>query len=281
MKSASSPRIFIGSGEASVLERKTLIWSLHKHSGRGLDIHVFNGTHNAVEHGDDEPVPAPMSLRVKYRNITEFSNYRFLIPQLCGHEGRAIWLDSDMVCLTDIRELFDTPMDGFDLLACPDAYGGSGSRRWGLSVALFDCSRCHFDLDLCFDEIDQGRYSYGDLHQLSTRFLEAHPLRVGSLDANWNVFDRHDRDTRLIHYTNLFTQPWKFRGHPWGDLWHRYFNEARSAGYITEEDLQTAFVRAYARRDLLDGHAITPGYLAREGWRALRAMARRAARNLR
>ena len=49
-----------------------------------------------------------MSLRAKYLNATEFSLYRFLIPELCGHVGKAIWLDSDMVCLADIGELFDT-----------------------------------------------------------------------------------------------------------------------------------------------------------------------------
>jgi hypothetical protein len=49
-------RIFIGSGEASLLERKTLIYSLHKHSQRNLDIYVYNGTHNAIEHNQEEPV---------------------------------------------------------------------------------------------------------------------------------------------------------------------------------------------------------------------------------
>jgi hypothetical protein len=38
-------KIFIGSGEQSLLERKVLIYSLHKHTRRELDISVFNGTH--------------------------------------------------------------------------------------------------------------------------------------------------------------------------------------------------------------------------------------------
>src|SRR4051794_9455012 len=100
-------RVFIGSGEASLLERKTAIYSLRKHTKRELDIYVFNGTHNAIELNDGEPFLAPMSLQVKYRNITEFSLYRFLIPEICDHRGRAIYIDSDTVCLTDIGELFD------------------------------------------------------------------------------------------------------------------------------------------------------------------------------
>ena len=57
-------RVFIGSGEASLLERRTAVYSLRKHTRRDLDIYVFNGTHNAVELNDGEPFAAPMSLRV-------------------------------------------------------------------------------------------------------------------------------------------------------------------------------------------------------------------------
>src|SRR6056297_2579541 len=114
MSNSEPVRVFIGSGEASVLERKTLIYSLKKHCSRELDIYVFNGTHNSIEHNDEPPVLANMPLWIKYRNYTEFSNYRFLIPEICNHQGRAIFLDSDMVCLGDIAKFFDQPMDGCD-----------------------------------------------------------------------------------------------------------------------------------------------------------------------
>ena len=77
---------------------------------------------------------------------------------------------------------------------------------------------------------------------------------VGPIDPNWNVFDRYDASTRLIHYTNLLTQPWKARGHPYGDLWFRYFAEARREGFITADDIELTLVRSYARQDLLEGN---------------------------
>jgi lipopolysaccharide biosynthesis glycosyltransferase len=254
MSQTEKVRVFIGSGEASLLERKTLIHSLRKHTRRELDIYVFNGTHNSVERNSDDPFLAPMSLKVKYRNVTEFSNYRFLIPQICGHQGRAIFLDSDMVCLRDIGELFDTPMNGCDFLAKGEAY--QGSDRWGLSVMLIDCAKARFNLEQIFGEIDQGLYSRTDFHQMTPKFLAHHPYRVGALDPRWNSFDYYDADTRLIHYTNLVTQPWKFPGHPYGELWFRYFREALEAGTITKEDVDLTLVRAYARQDILRGHKI-------------------------
>ena len=259
-------RIFIGSGEASLLERKVLMYSLGKHTTRKLDIRVFNGTHDSLERGGEPPIQIGMPLEVKYKNVTEFSNYRFFIPSLCNHVGRAIWVDSDSVCLADISELFDAPMNRAAVLAKRDAYGVSGEGNWGLSVSLYDCSRCAFDVKAHFAEIRAGLYSYTDLHQLTPRFRSVHPIEVESLDQNWNSFDRYDRNTKLIHYTNLLTQPWKFRGHPYGDLWYKYFSEARREGFITSEDIELTIVRGNARQDLLEGNdwtirALTRAYL--------------------
>lgn len=246
--------VFISSGEASLLERKVLMYSLRRNSTRELDIRVFNGTHNTVEREGHPPEPAPMSLKVKYQNVTEFSNYRFLVPQVCGHQGRAISMDSDMIALGDIGELFDADMGGKHLLAKPAAYGGATDGQWGLSVMLIDCARTRFQLDRYFDEINEGLYSYTDLHQMRPRFLGYHPFDIGPIDGRWNEFDHRDKGTRLIHYTNLYTQPWKYRSHPHGDLWFDYFEQARKAGYVTDRDIELTLVRSYARKDLLEGN---------------------------
>lgn len=242
-------RVFIGSGEASVLERKTLIHSLKKHTSRDLDIYVFNGTHNSIERNDEAPVLANMPLWIKYRNYTEFSNYRFLIPEICGYRGRAIFLDSDMVCLSDIGEFFDQPMNGCNFLAKAEAY--RGNQCWGMSQILFDCSACRFDLEQIFRQMDAGDFSNAALHQMQPEFLKKHPFKIGAYDDHWNVFDRYDAETKLIHYTNLGTQPWKFPGHPCEALWFQYFNEARKAGAITVQDISKTLSRAYARQDIL------------------------------
>ncbi len=247
-------KIFIGSGDQSLLERKVLIYSLRKHSRRDLDIQVFSGTHNAIEANGEDPRPAPLPLHLKYRNLTEFSLYRYLIPELCSFEGKAIYLDSDMVCLTDIGELFDTPLDGCDFSAKYES-ADDGEERWALSAMLFDCSRSRFDLDRIFKEIDLGLYAYSDFSHLRSKFLAHHPYRAAKLDPNWNVFDRRDSSTKLVHYTNLFTQPWKYAGHPYGDTWFTYFDEARNSGWIDERDISLTIQRGYARPDLLYGNS--------------------------
>lgn len=257
MNDLETIRVFIGSGEASLLERKVAIYSLRKHTKRPLDIYVFNGTHNAIELNDHPPYPAPLALRLKYKNITEFSLYRFLIPQLCNYQGKAIWIDSDTVCLSDIGSLYDTSLDDYDFLAKSEAYNHAGKELWGLSVLLINCAQTHFELETYFNEIEQGLYTYTDFSCMSPAFLAHHPFKIGKLDPTWNVFDYYDRHTKLVHYTNLSTQPWKYPNHPYGELWFRYFNEAREAGHITQRDLELSLLRSSVRPNLLQGNSPT------------------------
>lgn len=269
-------KVFIGSGEASIIERKVLIYSIKKNTNRDLDIYVFNGTHNSVERNEQQPFLAPLPLKVKYQDFTEFSNYRWLIPELCGHQGRAIYLDSDMVCLADIGELFDADMGDYQILAKQEAYEGSG--KWGLSAMLIDCANTRFDVEELFAAIDEGLYTAIDLHQLTPKFLEHYPVRVGPMDPNWNAFDDYDDQTKLIHYTNLFTQPWKFPGHPKGELWFRHFREALNAGIIAQTDVDKSLARAYVRQDIMTAHE-TEG--TRPHHPAIRSLIRRVARKMR
>src|SRR5437763_16945260 len=89
-------------------------------------------------------------------------------------------------------------------------------------------------------------------------FLAHHPLKIGVLDPNWNVFDHCDERTKLIHYTNLMSQPWKFPGHPYGELWFQYFREALAAGELTEDDVNKAVTRGYTRPTIRDGNQTPP-----------------------
>lgn len=272
MKQQERVKVFIGSGEASLLERKTLIYSLRKHTQRDLDIYVFNGTHNAIELNDGDPFLAPMSLTVKYRNTTEFSLYRYLIPEICQYQGKAIYLDSDTICLTDISELFDAPTNNCDFLATREAYSYRGTGMWGLSVMLIDCERCRFDLEAIWNQIDQGLYSYTDFSCTSPAFLAYHPFRVGELDPQWNVFDYWDNQTKLIHYTNLYAQPWRFSNHPYGELWFEYLYEAIATGYVTQKDIELSQIRGYVRQDLLEGNRPINNALATSTKRVLQSV---------
>jgi hypothetical protein len=243
-------RVFIGSGEASLIERKVLQYSIQKNCKCPVEVCVFNGTHDALEHPGKPPQRLNMPLSIKYLNITEFSSYRFLIPDLCNFQGRAVFIDSDMLCLRDISAFLTMNMNGAQFLS-RRAYD---KDAWGPSVMLIDNSACRFDLQLYFDEISNGRYKQKEFMQFQKAFLAVHPFKIGELDKSWNDFDNVSESTNIIHYTNLRTQPWKYTGHPFGDIWFTYFNEARHEGWLTEEDIDKSLSRAYVRANIREGN---------------------------
>lgn len=249
-------RIFIGSGDASTLERKTLIHSIKRHTSRELEIWHYNGTNNTIENetGEQRPCPKKPALAMHHRYATEFSLFRFYIPQLCNFQGKALYLDSDMIVFSDIGELFDISLDGFDFAACPNAYPAIAPNRWALSTMLIDCGVCRFDLDKIFHQMQQRQYSYVEFAQMGQRARNVLTYRIKELSKVWNHFDKMDDETNLIHYTDLDRQPWKYRYHQYGEAWFEFFAEAVRSGSITDQEIKTAIERKFVRADIMKGN---------------------------
>jgi hypothetical protein len=269
--------VFIGSGEASLIERKVLEYSIRKHC-KNVAVHVYNGTHDTVEWADGRRERLNTPLDIKYANVTEFSNFRWFIPRLCGYRGRAMFIDSDMVCLADLGMFAEIDMQGAAMMAKTDAYKTSdGQPRWGMSMTLFVNEHCFFVPETWFQNIAAQKYSLTDLHQMTARFHESHPYQITPLPPGWNEFDRFESGhTKLIHYTGLGTQPWKYPGHPAGDLWFQYLHEAMNAGFVTQAMIDQQILRYYVRADLLKGNFTSlPSRLIRHGKNIAKELLRR------
>ena len=165
---------------------------------------------------------------------TEFTFTRFLVCELNQFEGMAIFMDSDMVMLTDIAELMKevdsnkavscvqhdyTPppgikMDGQQQLAYP-------RKNWS-SMVVYNCAHpanCKVTKELVNDPSITGAY----LHRFS--WLE--DKDIGLLGPQWNwlvdwYVEGRDGTPNLLHYTE--GGPW-FSNHQdcgYADVWNRY-----------------------------------------------------------
>jgi len=259
--------VFVGSGDASRIERGVLEYSLLRHSTQPYDLHVYNGSEGSVENGADSVWKPEVLAALRGRRFaTEFSLFRYVIPELCNFHGRALYLDSDMICLGDIAELASLPLpDGAWFASVPGAYPEIGPERWALSVMVIDCARCRFDLQSIFAGIERGEYTYTEFSQMAPRFLARHPVPIAPLSPSWNSFDTYNSETRLIHYTDLDRQPWKFKYHPAGGLWHRYLMEALQHGTLTEDLLRRAIDNRSVRPDIKLGPNGPNGWRERLG----------------
>lgn len=134
---------------------------------------------------------------------TPFSAFRFAVPELCGFEGRAIYLDADMLVLGDIAELWDMPPSFGRGMRCV-----SGMRS---DVSVIDCR--------VFDRPDWPKIQVmkpsGARVFEYMRWMNEHSVIQDDLPAVWNdcdgaIYNREPESVKLLHYTNvLIGQPYR------------------------------------------------------------------------
>ena len=139
---------------------------------------------------------------------TDFSFSRFLTPYLSGYEGWSVFMDCDMLVLTDITELWELRDDRYAVMVVKHHHVPQESvkflgepqtkyekKNWS-SVMLFNNSRCRA---LTPDYIN--RASGLELHQF--KWLESDEL-IGALPDTWNHlvgYNAPRKDACLVHFT--------------------------------------------------------------------------------
>lgn len=222
-------RIFVGYDPSQHIAYEVLKHSLHKHATEPIDVRPID----AAELTEfDRPVDPLAS--------TPFTYTRFLVPWLCDYEGLALFMDSDMLALGDICELFHEDMTGLALRVRQHDYRPSETVKMGgktqtqyprknwSSLMLMDCAKL-------------GAWSKEAVETQSGAWLHRfEPIpdeQIGDLGTEWNVLDHITGPCKLLHYTS---------GGPWlpgcedadhADLWHRYREEheaskARAGGEV-------------------------------------------------
>jgi hypothetical protein len=132
-------------------------------------------------------------LPVKRKGLTTFTFTRYLVPWLCGYQGRALFIDADTLVLGDIAEL---PWESNDALCVvPHGFVEKNGQPVSVlferpSVMLFDCSKCQA---LTPEYIETGKP-----HSL----VEWAPS-IGHLPAEWNYLVGYNKggNAKLAHFT--------------------------------------------------------------------------------
>jgi hypothetical protein len=232
---ASPVRVFVATTEEQMLSVKVLEYSITKHASMTTEV--------VPMHASGIPIPLPRASANLPR--TPFSFQRFLVPQLAGHHGRAIYLDSDMQVFADIRELWCQDMGGQQLLSVAPAPGAD--RKPQYSVMLLDCGALDWNIAQIVEALDSSRITYEDLMYRMT-VAERQEARI---PAEWNSLEQYvEGKTRLLHYTDMDTQPWIYAKHPFGYIWVRDLLEAIDNGFISTEYVLSHVQRGWVRPSL-------------------------------
>ncbi len=227
-------RIYIGTDETQMIGTKVLQYSIRKH------------TPVPVAFDDMMHVRAPMPRDKANQPRTGFSFHRFAIPRLAGYQGRAIYLDADMLVFHTIEELWNTPLQGATVLHCASS---DASRVKQFSVLLLDCQRLKWELEAIVQGLDNAIYGYDSL--MKEICLEPPDQVRDLLSPYWNSLEMYDcGKTRLIHYTDMQTQPWVYRNNRNGAIWVQYLREALTERAILFNEVQSAIQKGFIRPSL-------------------------------
>lgn len=128
---------------------------------------------------------------------TPFSGFRWGIPEFCGFQGRAIYMDSDMIVQDDLARLWEAPLEpGKAILS---------KGNWRFCVTLFDCAAVKPAM------LPLQRLKAKDGHRAQALHLRERKDIIQAFDPNWNYCDLEDhgpiKAARIVHYTDMSCQP--------------------------------------------------------------------------
>ena len=159
-------------------------------------------------------LPLSMSSLSNYKEVhkdgsNDFIYSRFLVPYMMNFKGWAIYADGDMVCLEDIKKLWNLRDDKYAVQVVKHDYKTKITEKyWGnknedyprknwSSLILWNCEhKSHKVLTPDFIENQSGAF----LH----RFSWIKDEEIGSLDKEWNwlAMEYEEKESiKLIHYT--------------------------------------------------------------------------------
>jgi lipopolysaccharide biosynthesis glycosyltransferase len=249
-------RVYIGTDRSQLLAVKVLEHSIKRHTKLKVEVYPML----------DLPVRKPQDPRNWQR--TGFSFSRFCIPELAGYAGKALYLDADMLVFRDIASLWQIPFDGAKVIIQEELpvehqktnkLGAPKQRIKQCAVMLLDCDRLDWKVDEIIDGFDRDKYNYEKLMYELCILDDRTEIKYG-VPFEWNSLEYFDRNTCLIHYTDMATQPWVSCQNKYGYLW---LNEVRlmlGNGSLTLDEIQKeidlGFFRPSLIRDLKYGKFI-------------------------
>ena len=212
--------IFIGASdhECDKIQEKILVYTLQKNTNAKLDITFLRASN----------FPGVSTLGWG----TPFTGLRYVIPKLMGYQGRAIYMDMDMINFRDIEDFYNINLLGKPFGMVWDAkQPAEGDERGSYcdSMMLIDCWNAPQFFN--WDEVHNWYETPAGFKWEFMRRIRKHEnpddrqdnRAVTKIDSRWNCFDGYITDSPdygkgqgtynldqmfHLHLTALSYQPW-------------------------------------------------------------------------
>jgi hypothetical protein len=190
-------RIFIGFDGRFPEPSRVLEYSLRKHASVPIHVQHLDLVHLERVYGF-QPDPDPKA-------TTEHTYSRFLVPYLCGYQGKAVFMDNDMLCLGDVKELDELPMSGLALRVRQHDYQPpEGVKMYGVAQQPY-----YRKLWSSLMIMNCGQLQLWTKHRVETaggkflhRFEGIDDRQIGAIPEGWNDLEgQFSPQTKLLHWT--------------------------------------------------------------------------------
>lgn len=238
-------RIFIGADPTQVMGARLFEYSVQQTASISVECTIINN--------DGLPVPSDPKKRAR----TGFSFCRFKIPELCGYRGRGIYVDADMQVFTDIKDLWTRPFDDAWLLYSELREQQGGKRIPQYSVMLLDCEKLRWNAVDLVKSLEADGMDYAKL-MFEFSMMPADKKKP-LLEFEWNSLEHYeDGRTKLIHYTDMPTQPWVSNRNKNGEVWYKLLRQAVSENYVSVEEIHAEIARGHVSPELPQWAGLAP-----------------------
>ncbi|MBE6984539.1 MAG: glycosyltransferase family 8 protein [Ruminococcaceae bacterium] len=211
-----------------------------------------------------ESIADRLSNRLRFDCFTLTIYFRLFIPAMFEQYDRGIYIDSDVVLLGDLAELFDTDIGDHYIGACNDlsvlqvqplceymenVVGVQAQRYVNSGVLLMNLKKLRqANLDRHFLQL-LNRYHFDSVAPDQDYLNALCSGKIYYLDSKWNTMPNEmlpvDREAKLVHY-NLYSKPWCYDDIQYSEhFWHY----AKDSGYYGE----ICRIRQAFRPDKQDG----------------------------
>ena len=235
-------RVFVGCDRSQLIAFKVLEHSIQRRTNRPV---ICKQIDNTMMPETTSPADTP---------YTNFSFARFGIPSFTDYQGKGIYMDADMVVMTDIATLWDTPFNGAKVLLLEQANEKFKKRQSKNSprqtaVMLLDCSRLtDWRPEMLIGNLGKA-YNRDTLMRL--QFMPNSDVRE-ILPITWNCMDWYEEGlTKNIHYTRIETQPWVSPLHPYSNVWMDELKRMLADGSMDEAFIRKEVAIGFVRPSLL------------------------------
>jgi len=130
---------------------------------------------------------------------TPFSGFRWSIPEVCNFEGEVIYMDSDMIILSDLTDLWNQPFEDGKVIM-----GKGGQQSWRFCVAKWNnvlAKQVMMPLER-IQQLPNG-------HQRMMGMFANSREMVQPFEGNWNCVDGEGlqiEEIDCLHYSDMSTQ---------------------------------------------------------------------------